>query len=88
MNYWKKRMQNRKLVAFGMILVMIISLFGIVSTPTVYAKGDKAERTIIYYNDGASSEETNLACSDMLMEVLQAKFDSKTPPSLLKFQYS
>ncbi|MBO6206943.1 MAG: hypothetical protein J6O73_08375 [Lachnospiraceae bacterium] len=36
----------------------------------------KAVRTIIYYNDGASSEAINGACTDMLMEAMAARFDS------------
>lgn len=65
------------LVAFGILLGVMITLLGGITGSVAHAKdGNKAVRTIIYYNDGASSEEINMACSDMLMEAMAAKFDS------------
>ena len=73
----KKKRRYLTPVAFGMALVMMITFLAGITAPVAYAAGDgKAVRTIIYYNDGASSEAINGACTDMLMEAMAAKFDS------------
>ena len=76
-NMTDKKRRFLILAAFGMVLGMMIAYLGGVTGSVAHAADDsKAVRTIIYYNDGASSEEINMACSDMLMEAMDAKFDS------------
>ena len=78
MNNTRNLRWHLTMVAFGILLGVMIALLGCITGSVVHAEdGNKAERTIIYYNDGASSEEINKACSDMLMEAMAAKFDSK-----------
>ena len=56
-----------------------IAILGVASLPAVYAQDDapKAERTIMYYEDGCDPETTAGAASANLVEAMNAEFDNE-----------
>ena len=72
---------SRKWLSMALIIAFAISIaiLGVASLPAVYAQDDapKAERTIMYYEDGCDPETTAGAASANLVEAMTAKFDNE-----------
>ncbi|MBQ9033195.1 MAG: hypothetical protein IJ107_00825 [Lachnospiraceae bacterium] len=72
---------SRKWLSMALIIAFAISIaiLGVASLPAVYAQDDapKAERTIMYYEDGCDPEATAGAASANLVEAMNAEFDNE-----------